>query len=380
MENVDVLVIGGGPAGSACAWALRRSGLDVAVLDKQAFPRDKVCAGWITLPVVEALELDLDDYGREHILQPLTGFRTSMLGCADAHVVYAEPVSYGIRRCEFDHYLLMRSGARLFLGEALQDMHREADGAWVVNGRIRTPLVIGAGGHFCPVARHLGARPGRNEATITAKEVEFEMTPEQADACDVKAEVPELFFCADLRGYGWLFRKGDWLNIGLGHKDKRQLASHLRSFMDMLASTGKVPDPVPRRFHGHAYLLYGDAPRRIVDDGVLLVGDAAGLAYPESGEGIRPAVESALLAADIVTRCRGGYARADLQPYARQLVRRFGRRTGHDASPEAAAPKGGFSAALERRLAAQLLGTRWFARHVVLNRWFFHLHQPPLQV
>ena len=56
MERCDVLVVGGGPAGSSCAWRLRRAGLDVVVLDRKAFPRDKVCAGWITPQVARALE------------------------------------------------------------------------------------------------------------------------------------------------------------------------------------------------------------------------------------------------------------------------------------------------------------------------------------
>ena len=55
MLTCDVLVAGGGPAGSACAWKLRRAGLDVIVMDRALFPRDKVCAGWITPGVVEAL-------------------------------------------------------------------------------------------------------------------------------------------------------------------------------------------------------------------------------------------------------------------------------------------------------------------------------------
>ncbi len=137
--DTDALVIGGGPAGSTCARALRRSGMDVAVLDKQAFPRDKVCAGWITPAVVNALELDLADYARERTLQPLHGFRVSMMGRREADVQYGEPVSYGIRRCEFDDYLLGRSGARLFPGEPFADMRRDDDGKWVVNHRIRTP-------------------------------------------------------------------------------------------------------------------------------------------------------------------------------------------------------------------------------------------------
>ena len=51
---------------------------------------------------------------------------------------------------------------------------------------------------------------------VLAREIEFEMTPEQAAGCQVEREVPELHFCGDLAGYGWLLRKGDWLNVGLG--------------------------------------------------------------------------------------------------------------------------------------------------------------------
>ena len=62
METCDALIVGGGPAGSSCAWKLQQHGMAVTVLDKALFPRDKVCAGWITPAVVASLEFDLDDY------------------------------------------------------------------------------------------------------------------------------------------------------------------------------------------------------------------------------------------------------------------------------------------------------------------------------
>ena len=151
-ETCDVLVVGGGPAGSTCARQLRRAGLDVLVMDKQAFPRDKVCAGWITPAVVASLELDLEDYAKGRVLQPIRGFRIGTIGGADAAIRYDEPASYAIRRCEFDHYLLQRSTARLASGEPARSMVRDG-AAWVVNGRIRTPLVVGAG-------QEHGLRPG----------------------------------------------------------------------------------------------------------------------------------------------------------------------------------------------------------------------------
>src|ERR1700728_1070052 len=116
MDACDVLIVGGGPAGSSCAWGLREAGLDVAILDKQIFPRDKVCGGWITPAVLSELGIDACDYGRDRVLQPITAFRTGYIGGPAMETGYNATVSYGIRRREFDDYLLRRSGARLMEG------------------------------------------------------------------------------------------------------------------------------------------------------------------------------------------------------------------------------------------------------------------------
>src|SRR5947207_15775490 len=116
MDACDVLIVGGGPAGSSCAWRLRNSGLDVVVLDKQVFPRDKVCGGWITPAVLSELEIDGCEYAHGRVFQPITGFRTGCIGGQALETKYNAPVSFGIRRREFDEYLLRRSGARLLEG------------------------------------------------------------------------------------------------------------------------------------------------------------------------------------------------------------------------------------------------------------------------
>jgi len=310
----DVLIIGGGPAGSTLAWALRSSGMDIAIMDKEEFPRQKICAGWVTPAVMQELNIDLDDYADGRVLQPISGFRISQLGQKQVQSHYSgDPVSYGIRRIEFDNYLLQRSKAKLLTGTPFRQMER-IDNGWRVNDDINAKLVIGAGGHFCPVARAIGSK-GVSEVAVAAQEVEFEMTPEQVDVCEIDAEIPELFFTPDLKGYGWIFRKGNFLNIGLGREDKHKLSSHVQDFVRYLKLQNKIPQDLPDKFNGHAYLLYPHAIRDIVSDNVLLIGDAAGLAYPQSGEGIRPAVESALLAARVIQDCHGDYATAQLQPY-----------------------------------------------------------------
>jgi len=369
MERCDALIIGGGPAGSTCARALTRHGLDVLVLDQKVFPRNKVCAGWITPAVLEALQIDAADYAAGCVLQPITGFRTGMIDGTEVETRYPQNVSYGIRRCEFDHYLLARSGARLRLGEPVRSLARRGDG-WLVNDAIEAPLLIGAGGHFCPVARFLGSQPGAPESVVAAKEVEFAMDAAQEQACTVRAETPELFFCKDLKGYGWCFRKGNYLNIGLGREDRHRLTEHLDAFCDFLKNRGKIPEGIPDRFNGHAYLLHGHGARKLLDDGVLLIGDAAGLAYPESGEGIRPAVESALLAAATLIEAGRDYRQQRLAPYQQRLQSRLGA-----ASPaENMLPAG-----LQRFIGGKLLANAWFTRHVVLDRWFLHARQEALR-
>ncbi|MBI3376427.1 MAG: NAD(P)/FAD-dependent oxidoreductase [Betaproteobacteria bacterium] len=370
-EACDVLVVGGGPAGSTCAWQLRRAGLDVLVMDKQAFPRDKVCAGWITPAVIASLELDAAAYSLDHVMQPVRGFRVGTIGGAEVQARYGGAVSFGIRRCEFDDYLLRRSGARVILGEPVKSLVRDG-GAWLVNGRIRTPLVVGAGGHFCPVARMLGPEDGARQSIVVAQETEFRLAGRERSECGIEPDVVQLYFCADLKGYGWCFAKGDYLNIGLGREDSHALSAHVGRFRAWLRLRGGIPRELPGKFNGHAYLLYPGSRRRPFDDGVVLVGDAAGLAYPRSGEGIRPAIESALMAAEIIRNAAGRYTRARLAPYADRLAQRFGAR-GHE--PDAA---GWLPPDLRQSIAARLLSTAWFARNVVIDRWFLHARQRAL--
>jgi len=369
MERYDVLVVGGGPAGSSCAWKLQRGGLRVLVLDKANFPRDKTCAGWITPQVVEELELDVEDYSDGRVWQPIRGFRTGVIGAKEVHIPYERPVSYGIRRCEFDTYLLHRSGAECRLGEAIRGIERK-DEEWVIDNRFRAPVLVGAGGHFCPVARILGARRSVEHSVVLAREVEFAADSSDLEAGTIEAETPEIFFCPDLKGYGWCFRKGNYLNIGLGRVDSDQLPKHVDEFCKFLKDRRKVRCEIPQRFHGHAYQLYERTPPVLFEDGVVLVGDSAGLAYPQSGEGIRPAIESGLIAAEVIRKAIR-YDRDNLSEYQERILKRFGR-------PRSDLPIGWLPNAWLHSLAARILTTRSFARHVVLNRWFLHQHQPAL--
>ena len=367
MVRCDAVVVGGGPAGSTCARALVQAGWRVVVLDRARFPRDKVCAGWVTPGVFRLLDLDPAEYAATGLtIQPIRAFKTSVIGPGRPQVGplrqiesrYPDVISYAIRRLEFDHYLLQRSGAHTDLGTPLRTLNRRG-GMWRINDQYEAPVLIGAGGYFCPVSAYLVKGVGSHISRtppVLAREAEFRL----AGTTTVGADAPELFFCRDLEGYGWCVRKGDFLNIGIGRRDSNDFNAHVRHFIGFLQETGRATAAGDVQWRGHAYLAMGAGQRPVADDGVMLAGDAAGLAYPESGEGIKPAVESGRLAAETLIAASGRTDRAALASYDRAIRRRY---PPASRTPKALAPAA-------QAIGRALLGSRAFTRRVVIDRWF----------
>ena len=356
MIRCDALIVGGGPAGSTCARDLRKAGWNVIVADRARFPRDKVCAGWLTPRVFELLELDPSEYRAAGLtLQEIRGFRTGVLGRRLLETRYPAVVSYAVRRCEFDDFLLRRADVQVLDAQPIRTLRRDGD-AWIANDSIQAPVVIGAGGHFCPVATHLRGAADRDRPVV-AKEAEFRLRAAPADG---SSDAPDLFFCHDLEGYGWCVRKGDYLNVGIGRRESRDFGAHVKDFVAFLERRYGLPADGNIAWRGHAYFARGVGPRPLVGPGMLVIGDAAGLAYPESGEGICPAIESARIGSRTLTASRGRYAAEDLEPYAAAI------RALHPPSSPTPKPLRGAVAAVGR----MLLGSSTFTRRVVLDRWF----------
>jgi flavin-dependent dehydrogenase len=370
VERVDVLVVGGGPAGSSLAWGLRGSGLRVRVMDRAVFPRDKTCAGWVTPAVWQSLRVDLAEYAAGgRTLQPIRGFQIGRMGDAPAAARSEAIVSHGIRRCELDAFLLARCGAEQRLGEPVRTLERDANG-WRVNGALHARLLVGAGGHFCPVARALSSGLPK-ESAIAAQEIEVPL-PDQVEATTgIDPELPEIWFLPDLSGYAWAFRKGRYLNVGLGRRGG-DVQAHLRSFLSDLRSAGRIPQAWDGPVHGHAYLTYASTRRPLVRPGVACIGDAAGLAYPKSGEGIRPAVEAGLLLARALRSASDVEDPSALLAYERAVTARFGARRAADATAPQTTPR------WQAALAGRLFAIPAFARRVVVERWFLNARQPAL--
>ncbi|MBI1823115.1 MAG: NAD(P)/FAD-dependent oxidoreductase [Nitrospirae bacterium] len=365
MDARDAVIVGGGPAGSTAAWRLKKAGFQVVLMDRAVFPRDKVCAGWITPAVVELLALDREAYRQQRVFQAITGFQVSSMSGSPVEIQYPYAVSYGIRRYEFDEYLLHRSNAELCLGESVHDIRREGSD-WIINGRIKTPLLIGAGGHHCPVARYLGKERDDHKEVVIAQEAEFFIDPEKDGDYAIHSESPELYFSDDLKGYGWCFKKGAYLNVGLGREDRSNFSRHMENFLLQLKQTKKIPQDKEYVFKGHSYILNSHSHRDLSGDGVLLIGDSAGLAYAESGEGIRPAIESALFAAETIIESNGDYNQASLASYDSKILHRFGERG------QAAEQFPGWITAITSRY---LMSKRWFVDKILLDRLFLRRNQ-----
>jgi geranylgeranyl reductase family protein len=322
----DAIVVGGGPGGSTTAWWLAEAGVRTLVLDAAVFPRVKVCAGWVTLAALADLELDPEKY-------PLTiqGFDACGFAFEGARheTRWRRPASYGIIRREFDHYLLERAaaaGADVRWGIRVNGVTGGPTGARVETERgvFEAPVVIGAGGHRCPVATALGDVSPREEVVV-AQESETLLPPRRAAELQRFAGAPELYVEPDLRGYGWYFPKGDWVNIGIGctQGTDGSLPRRREALLAALRASGRLPaDITLAPFRGHAYVVRRRAPRRLAGEAFCLVGDAAGLARDLSGEGIGPAIRSGRLAAEAATAwLRRG---VPLDGYARRIVDLYG--------------------------------------------------------
>jgi len=292
VQTADAIVVGGGPAGSSCAWKLREAGLDVIVLDRAKFPRCKLCAGWVTPETLADLELDPRDY-------PLSLMTFDELHLHwKAFTVRHKSRQHSIRRVEFDEFLLRRAGVRVLQHQARKICRDGGD--YVVDDEFRARYLVGAGGTACPVYKtFFHERNPRSSALQTA-------TYEQEFAYHWQDPRCHLWFFDDgLPGYAWYVPKANGhINVGLGGMAEKlkHRGGHIRDcwqrFVNKLRRKNLV---VYDNYHptGYSYYLRGNVDV-ISDNNAYIVGDSVGLATRDLCEGIGPAVRSGLLAADAI--------------------------------------------------------------------------------
>jgi flavin-dependent dehydrogenase len=294
MAEHEVIIVGGGPAGAAAAWELVRNGVDCLVVDREPFPREKLCAGWITPEVLRDLEFQQEDYPFRFLT-----FETLRISLKGLKFSY-HAAQHSIRRFEFDRWLIERSGAPL-IHHRVREVER-LDGGFLLDDAFRCRFLIGAGGTRCPVYRNLfkDSHPRARELQVVTQELEF--------PCEVRSRDCHLqFFRHGLPGYSWYVPKQDgYLNVGVGGVAARiksgevDIKQHWRYLIDDLVAADLLAGD-PGQPGGYSYYLRPGRPEPRLGN-AFVVGDAAGLATRDMCEGIGPAVQSGLMAARAILK------------------------------------------------------------------------------
>ena len=351
--RADVVVVGAGPAGSSAAWHLASAGLDVVVLEKSAFPREKVCGDGLTPRAVRAL----DDMGID--TSPASGWvrHRGLRVFGGGQVVEVD----WPRLTRWPSFGLVR--ARRDLDALLAD-HARAAGARVVHEVTVTDPLLDEAGRVAGVQAHVG--PDREPATCRAALVisaeglsgrlakalglvrredrplgvavrRYVRTPRTSDdyldiSFDLTAEGPSV---EAMPGYGWSFGMGDGTaNVGYGLLDTRRGsgADHRAVLRRWVASLppewqlGEDHAVTPLRGAGLPMALHRQPA---YTRGLLLAGDAAGAVNPFNGEGISYAMETGRMAAETATDAlaapEGPAREAVLRRYPARLRAEYGR-------------------------------------------------------
>lgn len=307
----DVIVVGAGPAGSTTARECASRGLSVLLLDKAEFPRDKPCGGGVTIRAADLLPFEL----------------TPVIERVVSRARFTERQSRGFTRSFPDKlsYLTQRSRLDMFLAERAVEAgaaFRQREGVRQIE---RSPghVVVHANGH-AHEGRTLVAADGANGVTSRLAGLDVRLTHGIAlegnisPAGGIPAEWQETmgFDMGGMPGgYGWLFPKGDHVNIGLG--GWRHIGPTLRgSLNDLVRFYGFEPSDL-WGVRGH-HLPIRQVGSALAEENVLAVGDAAGLIDPFTGEGIFAGISSGRLAAEQLTAYLGGEV-SDLRGYKRGI-------------------------------------------------------------
>jgi geranylgeranyl reductase family protein len=290
VSSYDVAVIGAGPAGSTCAYRLARAGARVLVVDKARFPRDKPCGGGVTVRAARLLPFSIDPVVEDVIDRVECRLDFGSRFERRTHA----PIAYMTQRTRLDHFLLehaQHAGAEVRQGVTVDAAQLDAD------------VVIAADGCNGTSAKQLGL--AGDVVHGVALEANFPLEERFGRTMTLEiASVPG--------GYGWIFPKGDHVNVGVGGwgSEGPRLRAHLRR---MCEAYGIDPDAaadtrgyrLPMRRPGGTLLVRGNA---------AVIGDAAGLVDPFSGDGMYEAFYSAKLAAEAVLA-------GDLESYAAAVER-----------------------------------------------------------
>jgi geranylgeranyl reductase family protein len=307
VERIDVAVVGAGPAGSTTAYRLARAGARVLLVDKARFPRDKPCGGGLTFRAVGELPFPVDP-----VVEEVVSRVECRLRYGRSFVRGARDLCLMTQRRRLDQFLVERA---VEAGAAFRDGVRVevgSDTSVRVDGQaIPVGAVVGADGANGSAARALGL----GGEIVHGVALEGNVSHVDVDR-ERYARRMVLEFGVVPGGYAWVFPKGDHVNVGVGGWGS--IGPRAREYLRALCERhGIDPDRVTET-RGHRLPMRRPGTR-LARGNALVVGDAAGLVDPVSGDGIYEALVSSRLAAEAIADLLHGSA-ADLAPYE-QAVR-----------------------------------------------------------
>jgi len=289
-KSYDVVVIGAGPAGSAAARHARSLGLSAAIIDKATFPRHKLCGALLSGRGHKALKrvFGLEPDAEHFLLSRKVAFKWDGQPLSRFRVPFDLTYTY---RMDFDHRLLQEAvaaGADAYEGTRVSQIDDQASRLTLDSGEtVGYGVLIGADGAASPVAKHLFGKAFDTDKIGFAYEVEVPGGCEDQDLMTLDFRIVKW-------GYGWNFPKKDSRTIGV--VALRSVDQDLRARMERyLKVEGADPGDAPIK---GAHIPFGDYQKVPGRDNILLVGDAAGLVDPLTGEGLAYAMESGAEAAE----------------------------------------------------------------------------------
>jgi geranylgeranyl reductase family protein len=312
VTRYDAIVVGAGPAGSTCAHRLASAGANVLVLDRARFPRDKPCGGGLTGRAARLLPFSVDPVVEDVV----TSVRMRLRFGGWFERGDGEPLVLMTQRLRLDAYLLEQAvcaGAEVRDSLKVERAQAGPEGVEVTAGgeRLHAAALVGADGVNGICSRAL--RLGGNQAVGVAMEGNVGYDRLRTDDYRGRA-VLELGVLPG--GYGWVFPKGDHVNVGLGgwEREGPRLRERLR---DLCAAHGISYDDL-EGLRGYRLPLRSPSSR-LARGRAAIVGDAAGLVDPVSGDGIFEAFLSGKLASEAVLDLLAGRAEG-LEPYGERLT------------------------------------------------------------
>lgn len=313
----DVIVIGGGPAGSEAAYHLSNNGIRVLLIEKRPMPRYKPCGGVISVRAQRYLGFPLPPDLVNHECRDIR----VRFGKKCTQIKSEEPFGILANRRKFDEFLMGRTvqnGVRLINETVLSVSNR---GSHVTvhteNQNYAAPLAIIAAGASSRLNRLVRRKdPPRDMIFTISQDFEYQGVADSEAAVFIDYGTVK-------HGYGWVFNHGSYRSVGIGViSSNRRLALHtMRKFWN------KQGFPPERLHPTGCFLPLGGISRELVGLRLILAGDSAGLVDPMSGEGIAFAIRSGQLAAKTAGTAldSGDFSKRNLTPYTAKVAAEFGK-------------------------------------------------------